>query len=136
MSDIRLTWDDPEETVLIVEFIGQFQWKDYFTAFEDAYAKISSKPHRCYIITDYTRGWANNAASAITNTKQIIANAPKNLRMGVVVTSKLANMIMEAFRRFDPSSANTVLTAPTLDDARRMIAEVRAKSRSRDTPAS
>ncbi len=128
MAEITIEWDDAEETVVRMTFVGRFTWEEFFATHKQGSDWIEGKPHRCDIIVDLSRGSSTNAGPALTNAKKTLQNAPSNLGRFVVITSPLANIVLTALKRLDPALSARVLMASRLEQARELIAKERASA--------
>lgn len=128
MADVTVEWDDADETIIRVTFIGRFAWEEFFAAQRQANALIASKDYRCDVIVDLSRGRSNNAAPALMNAKKVLETSPDNLGLFVVITSTLANIMIKALKRLDPALTARVLTATRLEQARQLIAMSRERA--------
>lgn len=128
MADVTVEWDDADETIVRVTFVGRFAWEEFFAAQAQANVLIAGKSYRCDLIADLSRGRSTNAAPALMNAKKVLETSPDNLGLFVVITSTLANIIITALKRLDPALAARVLTATRLEQARSLVAMSREQA--------
>lgn len=125
---IELYWDNDEQTVMLLEFEGQWTWDDLFEALAKA-KKVSAR-------ADYEIGAIVNVAGGVRFpggtllNAQSFENAKKLLSMsggstGPVVIAGTNPMMRTAFEmmaRISPQSTANIHFAPTLDAARLFLA--------------
>ena len=128
MSEVSVQWDDPEETTVRAVIVGRFTWEEFFDAQQQANRLIETKPYRCDLIADLSRGRSANPAPAIQNARQVLKTSPQNLGMFVIITSAFASIVVGAVKRFDPNMADRVEATSRLENARELIARSRELS--------
>ncbi|GIK28045.1 MAG: hypothetical protein IT298_01515 [Chloroflexi bacterium] len=128
MTEATIEWDDAEETIIRMTFVGRFTWEEFFATHKQGRDRVEGKSHRCDVIVDLSRGVTTSAMPPLTNAKKIIQDAPDNLGRFIIITSPLANIVLTALKRLDPALSARVLMASRLEQARELIAKERASA--------
>lgn len=124
-SGIVVGWDNPEHTISRWDFVGSWQWDDWYVATRQALdlrAEVSDYP---VVPTIFNFKHSGPAPLPLQLLPHLRAGAEIMDPRDYVVAahcSGLMRSLIEIFRTLNPRLGERVLIAETLDDARTLIA--------------
>lgn len=85
---ISFSWVDPQETILLCEFVGKWRWNEFQHAVLDGYALIRKRPHSVSVIVDTLHSHGLPPGSPFPYLGRAITLAPHNTSNVVVISRK------------------------------------------------
>lgn len=127
---IHVVWYDTDKTIIVWEFDGEWEWRDYHAAINTAVVMIKSVDHIVDSIMDlrHNRGLPPNA---LMEGKRWFVVAPSNFGITVVAGGSglirgIASTIALVYKRF----SDRIMMASTIDEAVQIILEKKEQRRS------
>ncbi len=122
-SHATLTWDDPEETIIIINYAQHWTWDSYFNGVKWIVEQSTTRNVAINVIT------VNNFGSPSLPRGDFFTRArdlfPKLIKNGCTVTyvrpSPAVRALIAIFVRLVPSAAKHVSTAASIEEAREWI---------------
>jgi hypothetical protein len=128
--NVRLTWYNPEKTILMVYYPDGWTWEDFDAAFERGREMLASVEHGVYVIHHSESGFQRfPSGSALTYMKRTSDARPKNLRTSLIVAPYYAsNRFLSMLFPILPANKERVLNAAvnSLEEALAQIKEALA----------
>jgi hypothetical protein len=119
---ISVTWDNAEQTVICLTFDGRWTWDDYHTAASEISAMLNSVNHRVDLIVDFrTSELPNNAVKQVESGSALFWHPQAGFGVLVGVKGFIRSLLM-LFIQVYPNSAQWLLLAASVEDAREMLA--------------
>jgi len=119
---ITVTWDDPQQSTLLVTYDRFWNWVEFDRAVKDVFTRIENADHTIHLIFDVTQSpfppdgamWRFKRVASIkhANTGQIVF-VGSNLFL-----QSMANAVLKLVKKHD------FIFIRTLDDARKLLARV------------
>ena len=125
---IEVVWDNEEKTIIRYDYGSAWTWEDYWAASQSAREMLKTVAYEVDIIANFEAGM-RPPLSAISHFKQSLDTTPENL--GVVVVAgrdDLLKALVSIFNKIYDQFRLTVLIASSLDEARAILAERRARN--------
>jgi hypothetical protein len=127
-------WDDPETmTIIRIDYEGDWTWEEYFKAADEGRRMAGTVSHRVDYITDLSRGRQPRSGSALSNGKTVLSRLAPNSGIVVNVVGAFEAVLLNVFKRFDKDLGNIMYGAKSVEEARKIIAQVREKASYSDT---
>jgi hypothetical protein len=125
--DIQVTWDDSAHTILIWSIHGLWEWDDIYAAAERSALLRQSVDHPVSVIIDVSEA-APLRPDTLRHTRRALGLNPEGREMVVIVgSSHFVESIVEIFRKMNLTLADHVQHTPTVEQARRLIAQRRSE---------
>ena len=126
---IHLSWDDADQTLLLVESSGRWTWEEYHDALSSIAEMIRSANHRVDLITVSRADSVRPSGSAMPHYQSALRMLPENTGLHVIInTSTIARSIVSIFLRLNRNrTSGMVVLAGSLEEARSLIQKDRAK---------
>ncbi len=123
---IRVVWDNEARTILRYDYGLRWSWEDFHAAEERMHAWLRATPHTVDLIANFEGGSAP-PVGVFGHFKRAQEMAPSNLGMIVITATNLfiAALVRTYAEVYRPEGRG-LMTASSLEDARRKIAELRA----------
>jgi hypothetical protein len=118
---VRVKWDNPERTAILMVFEQGWVWDEYAAAQRDCYALIQSVPHVVDIIIDSTisRGIPPNA---IAQARNFTRTRPENAGQIIVVgASKFVRTMGQTVVQLLPNAGIQFAFVDTFHEARSLV---------------
>jgi hypothetical protein len=122
-------WDNDEKTIVRHDFQGRWTWEEFFAADRRASELVDSVTHRVDIISNMREGIMPREA-ALANARSVIHRLKSNIGVIVVVVNPLLAVTTTVFKKVDKDFDRVVRAANSLQDARQLIRQERAKAAS------
>src|SRR5574341_205893 len=123
----EIAWDNPEQTLIRIDFNGSWTWADYDRAFDDAHALAREVDHRVDILANALKADPPRDYNALPHIRRVWDTRPPNLGIWVVVMN---NYFLERITRLVAdvvaTSNKVVRFARTEDEGRALIAAQQA----------
>ena len=118
---IHVVWYDTEKTIIVWEFDGEWEWRDYHAAINTAVVMIKSVDHIVDSIMDLRRNRAL-PPNALMQGKRWFVVAPPNFGITVVAGGSalirgIASTIAAVYKRFN----DRIIMAVTVEEAGQII---------------
>ncbi|MEO8606614.1 MAG: hypothetical protein ABI690_01930 [Chloroflexota bacterium] len=127
---VQIIWDDAEQTTIRFEMTGKWSWDEFYGSYENIWDEVTKVGHRVDAIADVTQT-THVPAGSISRVRSYASKRPENT--GIIVFAG-ANSYLTAIMQTVQNLFKTVMQrsisirfATTLDEARAIIAEARAK---------
>ncbi|MCC7447516.1 MAG: hypothetical protein IT324_08880 [Anaerolineae bacterium] len=118
---IAITWDDPQQSVLLITYDRFWTWVEFDNAVKDVFARIEQTDHTIHLIFDVTKSpfppdgamWRFKRVASVkhSHTGQIIFVG------GNLFIQSMANAILRLVKKHD------FIFVRSLDDARKLVAQ-------------
>src|SRR5258708_3010123 len=124
---VQVSWDDDAQTIIRWDYAGKWAWTEVSSAFERVNQMMHSVQHPVSIIHDLTQS-AGLPGGALRNGERFTTGLAENWEISVVVGSgTFAESMLNIFRKVYAKLGDRYKTAPTLDEARAVIARHKIK---------
>ncbi len=118
---IALKWHTPDRKIILWEFIGNWEWRDYHTAINQAVVMLKSVDHTVDSIIDVSQSTAFPPDMLIQG-RRWFQVAPANFGITVVTgTNNLLKGIALTIGRILPLFIERILVADTVEEAEKII---------------
>ena len=123
---VNILWDDDAQMTVRYDYEGKWTWEDVYAGSNRANEMVASVDHPVSIIHNMTQS-GGMPRDALTHARRITSSIPENWDISVVVgsgafTESLLNIFSKVYKKL----GDHYRTAPTLDEARAIIARQRA----------
>lgn len=119
---IKVTWDNPEKTVLRQNFNGRWEIDELYHCIDKTHKLLSGLDHPVHIIIDLTNSKVpTNVLSAMRYMDSRVA--PNQGIVVVVGADDYTETIMDVAKRLAPHAIGNSYQTTSLEDARRVILE-------------
>jgi hypothetical protein len=120
---VRVSWDNPQQTVVRYEFDGRWTWDEFAEATQQCGALIRTQAHVVNILADMRQGIVPSRY-AIMQVKNAYDRAADNTGLMIIVTSdRFITLLYQAFRVLYPDLAERIRIFDDLDEARTTLNE-------------
>jgi hypothetical protein len=124
---ITAQWDDDANTILRLGYVEPWTWDEFFDAFDEATSLIRNADHEVSVIND-GRHAGQPPPDLIGHVQATIEVLPANLGLMIVAASEFyGKMAVQLLQQLYPDSMSNWRIAPTVDEARAMIAAWRSQ---------
>ncbi len=123
---ITVAWDNEAKTIIRWDYVGKWKWTEATDAFEDTIRMIHEVQHPVSLIHDLTQS-AGVPGSALTNAYRFTSALPENWNISIVDKSGFAETLLNIFRTLYKKLGERYRSAPTLEEARKLIAQHQAQ---------
>ena len=128
-------WDDIEKTIVRHDFQGKWTWEEFFTAERRANELAVTVTHRVDVISNMREGTMPREG-ALANARSVIHRLKSNLGVIVVVVNPLLAVTTNVFKKVDKDFDRIVRAANSVQEARQVIEQERAKAMATEKAAS
>lgn len=128
---VNVGWDDPEQTILRYTYEAGWTWEEYATAVATATQLVATASGEIDVIGDFSNSTLL-PERALSNFRKSLATSPDTVPFKMVVLivkNEFISRMLDTFSRMYPSARNKIRSAPSLEDARRLIRADRATRR-------
>lgn len=123
---IQVMWDDDARTIIRLEYAEQWTWDEVTAALAEEIALLHSVEHDVCIIHDLRQS-SGLPDGALTRARQLTTGLPANRDISVVVHGgALIETVVSIFGKINRAQSSRYRTAPTLEQARALIAQHRS----------
>lgn len=128
---ISVTWDDDARTILRYTYSGSWTWTEYDVAIHQAYElSLQANAPLVDVIADFSdsRLLPQNALSGF----QRSMNTSESIAFGITVLvgeNMFLLRMIDLYRKLNHKTGSRIKTAKHLDEARAIIANIRAERR-------
>ncbi len=123
---VSVQWDNDEQSVLHYVVTGHWTWDEFYDALAVARQMIDASPQqRIHAIIDISEG-SLFPKNALLHLRRLAADTPTKIQFGttVLVSKNLfVKSLMDVMRRLNPDATRNFQLTPTLDEARRLVAQ-------------
>ncbi len=124
---IEVNWDDEAHTRLRYDFVGEWSWTEFRSAIQQAYDLIGTVSHPVDTIANFKNS-NNLPGGAMSQVKRGLTEGPPNVAdLYVANGSAFINTMANVLARVYSDLASRVFITKTLEDARAMSEEKRAR---------
>ena len=125
---ITVDWDDAAQTILVYTFTSPWNWIEYRTAINHAWALVDQVDHPTDTITDMSAS-GPLPQNLFQNIKNSVTGIPDSTQTVVLIGGGLLiEVSISVLRRLYPASISKFVTAQGMDEARQLIQQRRASS--------
>ncbi|MBL8162125.1 MAG: hypothetical protein JNJ61_09075 [Anaerolineae bacterium] len=124
-------WDDPAQTVIRIDYEGNWTWEEYFAAADDGRDLASSVTHRVDYILDFRNGTQPKAGSVMSNARNVLLKRAPNSGVFVTVSTPFAQVMLNVFKSFDRKLSALIYGATSIEEAHAILAKVRQQEAER-----
>ncbi|MBK8138202.1 MAG: hypothetical protein IPK52_20710 [Chloroflexi bacterium] len=126
MPHLTITWDDPAESIVLLDVHADYTWDEFNAAVAQVSALAAAKPYRCDILVNLGKYSAESSGiPAIQKALGALDHLPQNVGLIVIVVGGLAGLIFNAAKRLDSRVATRARTAQSVEKARELIGHAR-----------
>jgi hypothetical protein len=132
---ITLKWDNPEETILIIQYEKPWTWAEFSRAYEDMFTYLNSVKHPVDMVFDIRNG-GFPPPGAITRFRQVGQTEHPNGRRLVFVAPKLLSQFVNStldilkIAYLGAFQSPKFLFVTSLEEARILLSEQKAQKSS------
>jgi hypothetical protein len=120
---IRVSWDNPWQTVARYDFDGRWTWEEFVEATQQCNDLVRSQPHIVNVLADMRKGIVPSRY-AIMQVKNAYDRAAANTGLLIIVTTdRFITMLYQAFRLLYPDLAARIRIYDDMDEARAELTE-------------
>jgi hypothetical protein len=120
---ITVAWDNESKSVLRLDFEGRWDWPDYNTAIDEAYAIIKQTNDTVHLISNMPQDMALPQGLPLRHLRRAHKLMPANVGQFLVVGGNwAAQTMLLIFRHYDEEK---IVSAKTLDEARALLSSGR-----------
>ncbi len=124
---IQVEWDAQDQNILVFDLRSQGDWNEFHLAVQDGFCLINSVSQPVYVILLSAKRFPPSP-SILSEFQKATRLLPPNIALIVVVTDNyMVETINQIFFRVSPLGRRIGRLAKTVDAARTLIAEHRAK---------
>jgi hypothetical protein len=125
---IKMQWDDPEQTILIIQFAHGWMWEEYFDGVDWIVAQSRERGTPLEVITLGTHVASGIPRGAILSRfrAEVADFAATGSRLIHVRASLITHTLSHIYEAMFPEARGQVAYVATLDEARQLIAQRRA----------
>ncbi len=124
---VNAIWDNAEKTILRQDFDGKWTWDEYFAASKRTQEMMGSVQHIVDVIANMKPGTIPMNGSALVYARDAMRVLPNRGKVAVVVNPFVAAML-KIFKNFDRELGRDTYPVESVEAARKLLAENRAKS--------
>lgn len=127
MSKIAVCWDNPEQTIVRMEFEPGWTWDEFYAAVQQANALIDTVSHPVSYLSVQTTPNAYIAPNTLTHLANVHKHwHPRSVISVIVGPAAYVNAFLNVLLRMHPELKHIHRMANTADEARKLINEVMA----------
>ncbi len=124
---VQATWDNPEKTIILLNFEGNWTWEETYQAVAERNQLINAVENKVDIIVNFGGAGFKVPPNALTHTRNIISQSHNRIVRNVVVGFKpmhiaLWKVIEKVYESMGKSQQYFLVGS--LDEARAMLASV------------
>jgi hypothetical protein len=120
---IHVHWDNPEKTILVETFEGNWTLDDYHRMIDAAAALLAQEDHPVHVICDGTQS-KTLPSQMLSGVRYAIKKMPQNQGIVVFVNANMfAKTIINIAKKLTPLLVNTIEYADSVEAARAIIAK-------------
>jgi len=124
---VQVSWDDAAQTIIRWEYVGKWTWNEVSSTFQQVNQMMRAVEHPVSIIHDLTQS-TRMPGGALTQAYRFTSALPENWDISVVVGSgAFVESLLDIFRKVYAKLGDHYKNAPTLDEARAIIARRKVK---------
>lgn len=129
---IGIFWDEQDDSILYMEFVGKWSWVEYRRACDELMAVIAEVDYRIDIILDMRKAAAAPMDSDNDALRESLETSPYNLGLMIAVgADQFTRMIIGLMQKMIPIIQRKVVMVSSYDEAENVLMASRATT----TPA-
>jgi hypothetical protein len=126
---INITWDNPEKTVLYINFEGDWDWAAYDAAIDALHNKIREVDHVVDVLSYMPPGKTLPPGPPLNHLRRAFQQQPTNAGFSVFIGgTTFGDAIVAVFSKMNKSIGEKIKVAETLEAGRALIANLRSAS--------
>jgi hypothetical protein len=128
---VNVEWDDSEQRILRYTYEAGWTWEEYAAAVAEATRLVVKVDGQIDVIGDFSKSTLL-PERALSNFRKSLATSPDTVPFKMVVLiirNEFIARMLDTFSRMYPSARGKIRSAPSLEDARRIIRADRATRR-------
>jgi hypothetical protein len=115
-------WDNPEKTIMVYEFDGEWTWEEFYSVFEQVKKVIHPLPHVVNFICRYPTSYLYIPPNILSQIRRIYQDVPNNIGVTAVVGGSTAAMtVYDIIKRIYPVIAEHFILVGTMEQARTLL---------------
>jgi hypothetical protein len=123
---INITWDNPEKTIIYINFEGDWDWAAYDAAINELHSKIREVNHTVDILSYMPPGKTLPPGAPLNHLRRAFQQQPANGGYSVFIGgTTFGDAIVSVFSKMNRSVAEKIKVAETLEAGRVLIAKLR-----------
>lgn len=121
---ITISWDNAEQTVIRWDFEQGWTWDDYREAALETNAMIESVGYTVGLLRNVNNSAPPQGGNVLSQWQRTLVQAPSNMGPLVMVDANtFLNMMSMVFSQVQNRKGKQLLTAPSLEEGRALLAE-------------
>ena len=122
---IQISWDSETQTALLIHFDYEWTWEDFHTMVLDVAAQAGQVEHKVDLIFDLSDSHPVGSEAVIHLRRWINLWPTNSGRVAVISRQLMITAVVAIIGRTNPGCRGVASLAPTLEEARRILAERR-----------
>jgi hypothetical protein len=121
---VTTQWDNPEQTVIRMDFVGRWTWDEFFAANSQLMRLFASVPHIVDILVDNTQNQLLLPEGTMARARKVFGDAPPNRGFMVIVgANALVRMFFPLYQKIygEQTGMPEIIFMAALDEARAYI---------------
>ncbi|MEZ4670958.1 MAG: hypothetical protein R3E39_23900 [Anaerolineae bacterium] len=125
---ITIYWDNPQKTIIRLDFQGSYNWNDFVEATKAATRLMLEVAHPVSILANMRPGNMPKNGNAIAIGRSAIQRMPANFDLLILVTNPLVEVLGNAFRHLDREFREKMILVKSVEEAYEVLAQSPANS--------
>jgi hypothetical protein len=126
---MQVVWDDTEKTIIFHDYIGKWEWDEYFAAMKQVGDLMQEVHHPVDLIANMKNGTMPIKGAAFTFARKALSSLPANWGIAVIVINPFIAKMASVFKQFDKQLGSKLYLVGSVEEARTFIAKHRAGTR-------
>jgi hypothetical protein len=122
---IETQWEDTQHKIVRLDYIGKWEWSEFFEAQTQIQSMMREVSHRVDILANMQTGTMPTTGASLANAKNAMKKLPENRGIMVIVTNMLVGKLVDVFKQFDQEYSKKIYTASSTEQALQVIAKHR-----------
>jgi hypothetical protein len=120
---IKLSWLDDQQAALLYVFPEQWSWEDFYNVKVEADKWLDQCSHDVVLLFDMSKS-RSIPPGALARSRYLVSKAhPRGKPIVLIGENHLIASLLNMAARFHPNIRRLICTAPTLEEAQKVIAQ-------------
>jgi hypothetical protein len=125
---IKIIWDNPQKTVLYINFDGDWGWTDYDSAIDELHNKIREVDHVVDILSYMPPGKTLPPGPPLNHLRRAFQLQPDNAGYSVFIGgTTFGDAIVAVFSKMNKAVGEKIKVAETIEEGRALIVKLRSQ---------
>lgn len=121
---IKLSWLDDQQAALLYAFPEQWSWEDFYTVKAEADKWLDQCSHDVVLLFDLSKS-RTIPPGALAQSRYFVSRAhPRGKPIILIGRNHMISSLLNMAARFNPNISKLICTAPTFEEARKVIAQL------------